>query len=93
MDETAVVIPDQAAPAVAPAADRSVVFALGATVIIWGSAFAYIRMALKAYGPGEMALLRLAFASVALGINAVLRGIVVPKLEDWPRVITLGFLW
>jgi hypothetical protein len=40
--------------------------ALTATVIFWASAFVAIRIALRAYRPGDLALLRYAIASIAL---------------------------
>jgi drug/metabolite transporter (DMT)-like permease len=66
--------------------------ALGGTVLIWGSAFAAIRVALKAYHPGEMALLRLLFASAALAIYALLVRMRLPSARDLPGIFLLGFL-
>jgi len=72
--------------------DGKVAVALGTTVIIWGSAFAAIRVALRAYGPGEMALLRLLFASAALAIYAIVTRMRLPAAGDLPGIILLGFL-
>ena len=66
--------------------------ALGITVIIWGSAFAAIRVALHAYGPGEMALLRLLFASAALAMYSVFTRIRLPAVRDLPGIFLLGFV-
>jgi drug/metabolite transporter (DMT)-like permease len=68
-----------------------VALALGTTVVIWGSAFAAIRVALHAFGPGEMALLRLMFAAAALAIYAVFTRMRLPAAGDLPGIFLLGF--
>jgi drug/metabolite transporter (DMT)-like permease len=75
-----------------PLTSTRVYVALGGTVLIWGSAFAAIRVALHAYGPGEMALLRLLFASAALGIYAAIVRMRLPAVRDLPGIFLLGFL-
>jgi drug/metabolite transporter (DMT)-like permease len=72
--------------------ETKVAFALGITVVIWGSAFAAIRVALHAYGPGEMALLRLLFASAALAIYAGITRMRLPAIRDLPGIFLLGFV-
>jgi len=47
--------------------DRRTLIALAVALIFWSSAFAAIRAALAAYGPGELALLRFLTASTVLG--------------------------
>ena len=64
--------------------------ALGITVLIWGSAFGAIRVALKSFGPGEMALLRLMFASAALAIYAAMTRMRMPRVRDLPGIFLLG---
>lgn len=75
-----------------PLTNTRVYLALGVTVLVWGSAFAAIRVALHAFGPGEMALLRLLFASAALGIYAAATRMRLPALRDLPGIFLLGFL-
>jgi drug/metabolite transporter (DMT)-like permease len=74
---------------------------LGITVLIWGSAFAAIRVALhgfrsgldpNVFGPGQMALLRLLFASGALAVYAVCTRMRLPAVRDLPGIFLLGFL-
>jgi drug/metabolite transporter (DMT)-like permease len=74
-----------------PIAGR-VSLALGTTVVVWGSAFAAIRLALHAFGPGEMALLRLLFASAVLAIYAALTRMHLPAVRDLPGIFLLGLL-
>jgi drug/metabolite transporter (DMT)-like permease len=64
--------------------------ALGITVLVWGSAFGAIRVALKSFGPGEMALLRLLFASAALAIYAGVTRMRLPRVRDLPGIFLLG---
>jgi drug/metabolite transporter (DMT)-like permease len=72
--------------------DRKVAVALGCTVVIWGSAFAAIRLALHAFGPGEMALLRLLFASAVLAIYALFTRMRLPAVGDLPGIFLMGLL-
>jgi drug/metabolite transporter (DMT)-like permease len=71
---------------------RKVFLALVGTILVWGCAFAAIRVALRAYSPGEMALLRFLFASGALAIYAVITRMRMPSVRDLPGVFVLGFL-
>jgi drug/metabolite transporter (DMT)-like permease len=82
-----------AAPAVAspPRLARAVrgdPFAAGAlalTILLWASAFAGIRVALRHFGPEHLSILRLAVASSALGAIAAARGgLRVPRRADLP---------
>lgn len=62
------------------------------TVLFWASAFAGISLGLKAYSPGELALLRYIVASVAFGILGVIYGIRRPKRQDLLRFFWLALL-
>jgi drug/metabolite transporter (DMT)-like permease len=67
-------------------------FALVTTIALWASAFAGIRVALRAFGPEHLSLLRLAVASVVLGAIAVARGgLRVPARADLPGLLLVAF--
>lgn len=62
------------------------------TVILWASAFPAIRAALVAFSPAELAALRFAFASVALGLYFAVARPVLPGRADLPRILAAGGL-
>ena len=66
--------------------------AAGVTLLLWASAFAAIRVGLRAYGPGPLALLRFLVASSVLGIYALLTRMRMPAARDLPGVFLMGFL-
>ncbi len=66
--------------------------ALAATVLLWASAYAGIRVGLAEYGPGQVALFRLLTASVVLALYALLTRMRLPEARDLPAVLLLGFL-
>ncbi len=72
--------------------DRLTLVALAVVLLFWSSAFAAIRAALVAYGPGELALLRFLTASSVLGVYAIVRRMRLPKLLDLPLIALLGIL-
>jgi len=62
-------------------------------LLLWASAFAGIRAGLEGgYGPGEVALLRFATASVALLLYALATKMRLPDRRDLPVIILAGFL-
>ncbi|GAA0447810.1 DMT family transporter [Lentibacillus halophilus] len=61
-------------------------------IILWASAFPGIRMALTAYTPTHVSLLRLLVASLALLVVAWFIKIPLPKIKDVPIILLLGFL-
>ncbi len=69
-----------------------VIIALIVTLVTWASAFAFVRDGLRFFGPGELALLRFAVASVVLGIVALWRPVQRLRREDLGRVALSGFL-
>ena len=69
-----------------------VLVALGATVLIWASAFAGIRAGLEAYAPGHLALLRFLVGSALLAVYAVAFRMPLPAWRDLPAVLLGGFL-
>jgi len=52
------------------------------TIVLWASAFAGIREALKSFDPGQLSVLRLAIASIALLAIAPFVGVRVPAKRD-----------
>jgi len=71
--------------------ETRVAIALLVTILTWGSAFAAIRVALPAYGPGELALLRLMFAAGSLTIYGLFARMRLPATRDLPGIFWLGF--
>ena len=75
-----------------PLSDARVLLALGATVFFWASAYAGIRNALQAFGPGEVALARLIVAAVVLAPYAVATRMRMPEARDLPVILFAGLL-
>ena len=74
-----------ASPAGTARGERLAAGALVATIVLWASAFAGIRVALRHFGPEHLSILRLAVASVVLGAIAAARGgLRVPRRADLP---------
>lgn len=72
--------------------DRLAAGALLVTIVLWASAFAGIRAALRHFGPEHLSVLRLAVASVVLGAIAALRGGVRrPARADLPALVVVAF--
>jgi drug/metabolite transporter (DMT)-like permease len=69
-----------------------VVIAIAVSLILWSSAFAAIRVGLKGFGPGQLALLRFSIASIALLIYSLLTRQPLPRARDLPMMFLLGFL-
>lgn len=72
--------------------DLKIISAHFITIIIWASAFPGIRVALMAYSPEHISLLRLLIGSFVLIIIAVIRKTPLPELKDIPIILLLGFL-
>jgi len=66
--------------------------AISICLVLWASAFAGIRLGLKGFGPGQLALLRFLVASLSLLIYALLTRLPLPALRDVPMLFLLGFL-
>jgi drug/metabolite transporter (DMT)-like permease len=66
--------------------------AIGATVLLWASAFPGIRTGLAGFAPGELAALRFAVASAALAIYAVCTRVTLPTWRDWLRIGLAGVI-
>lgn len=71
-------------------------------LLLWASAFAGIRAGMRltpegrpgpgGYGPGELALLRFATASLVLAGLGAARGMRLPRRGEWPRLVLAGLL-
>lgn len=66
--------------------------ALGTTLLLWASSFPLIRVALEAYSPGEIALMRFAVASILLAAFVLPRRVSLPKRADLPGLVAAGLL-
>ena len=66
--------------------------ALLASVVLWGSGFVGIRMALPAYSPPHLALLRFLSASVTILVYALIAGVRPPARKDVPYILLMGFI-
>ncbi|NGN70141.1 DMT family transporter [Streptomyces sp. A7024] len=73
--------------------DRRALAAAGVTVVLWASAFVSIRSAAEHYGPGALALGRLASGALALALILVLRREGLPPRAAWPGIAVSGALW
>ncbi|MFI6503149.1 DMT family transporter [Nonomuraea typhae] len=73
--------------------DRRAMVAAGVTVVLWASAFVAIRVAVKDYSPGALALGRLLAGSVALGVILLVRREGLPPRQAWPGIAVSGVLW
>ena len=62
------------------------------TVVFWSSAFVGIRIALDAFSPLHVTLLRFLTASVAFGVYAALTRMPPPRRRDIPRLFGLAFI-
>ncbi|WP_433724146.1 DMT family transporter [Nocardia sp. CA-129566] len=74
-------------------ADRQAIVAAAVTVVLWASAFVFIRAAGHDFSPGALALGRLLAASVTLVAVLVIRREGVPVRAAWPGIIVSGVLW
>lgn len=66
--------------------------AIVVALLLWASAFAGIRAGLRSYGPGEVALLRFATASITLLLYAIFKRMPLPRRRDLPKIALAGFL-
>lgn len=70
----------------------SVWISIVVALLLWASAFAGIRAGLESYGPGQVALLRFATASVVLFVYASVTRMRLPDRRDIPIIVAAGFL-
>lgn len=72
--------------------DIRILFAYGMAIILCGSAFPGIRVALESYSPEHVALLRMGTASFVLFFIALKMKMKPPALKDIPAILLLGGL-
>lgn len=65
-------------------------FALGAALALWASAFAGIRAGLRGYSPAHLAILRFLVASLVLAIYAGVAHFRRPEMRDLPGLALTG---
>ena len=58
-------------------------------ILVWGSAFTAIQIGLESFGPGELAFLRFASASIAAFFIFFSR-MKLPQKQDLPRLILVS---
>jgi len=66
--------------------------ALAVALTLWASAFAGIRAGLRAYSPGQLAVLRFSVASIVLAIYASLAHFRRPLKRDLPGFVLSGII-
>ncbi|MGA7380232.1 MAG: DMT family transporter [Terriglobales bacterium] len=66
--------------------------ALAAALVLWASAFAGIRAGLRAYSPGQLAVLRFLTASLVLAVYAGASHFRPPKGRDIPGFLFSGII-
>ena len=66
--------------------------ALAAALLLWASAFAGIRAGLRAYSPGQLAVLRFGVASIVLAVYASVAHFRRPKGRDIPGFLLSGII-
>jgi len=65
--------------------------AIGAVIVCWAYSPIGIRIGLRAYEPGQLALIRFVIASAFLAAVALVARISLPKPRDIPLFMVLGF--
>lgn len=68
------------------------VLALGTTMLLWSSAYAGIRAGLRAYTPGQLAVLRFLIASLTVAVYARFAHFRRPAMRDLPGLIVIGIV-
>lgn len=93
MDATADLTAEHASAA-APGSERArIVAALGATLVMWASAFVVIRSVGRGLSPGALALARITVGSVVLAVAMLVRGQRPPGRDAAGRAALSGVLW
>lgn len=72
--------------------DAKTLVVLGATLLLWSSAFAAIGAGLRAYSAGHLVLLRFLVAVAALMLYAVPARVRTPERRDVPAIFLLALL-
>lgn len=72
--------------------DTRTLAALVTTLIFWGSAFPFLRLALQSYHPGHLTLVRFLTASAAMVVIAIAFRMPVPRLRWWLPLAGLSLI-
>jgi drug/metabolite transporter (DMT)-like permease len=72
--------------------DFRIIMAIITTLIFWASAFAGIRVGLKAYNPENLVLFRFLTASIVLLVYAIITRMPLPEKKDLPVMFFLSFI-
>ncbi|MFE7797575.1 DMT family transporter [Nocardia sp. NPDC057440] len=73
--------------------DRKAVVAAAVTVVLWASAFVFIRAAGEDFSPGALALGRLLTGAIALVAILIVTGEGLPVRAAWRGILISGVLW
>ncbi|WP_406229295.1 DMT family transporter [Nocardia sp. NBC_01009] len=73
--------------------DRKAVVAAAVTVVLWASAFVFIRAAGEDFSPGALALGRLLTGAIALVAILIVTGEGLPARAAWRGILISGVLW
>ncbi|MFQ6326706.1 DMT family transporter [Nocardia sp. CWNU-33] len=73
--------------------DRKAVVAAVVTVVLWASAFVFIRAAGEDFSPGALALGRLLTGAIALVAILIVTGEGLPARAAWRGILISGVLW
>lgn len=71
--------------------DWRVLLALALVLLFWSSAFPAIRLAVREYGPGQLALFRFLIASGVLLLCAPIFKVRLPPMRDWGGLVLMSF--
>jgi len=66
--------------------------ALLTSLMLWASGFIGIRVALTAYSPSHLAVLRFLAASATILVYALIAGVRPPARKDLPYILLMGFI-
>lgn len=73
-----------------PASATAIATAIIAIVAIWGTSFAFMRVALPAFPPGELSFLRYGIAGAALLAIVPWTRPALPRRDEWPRLLLVS---
>lgn len=75
-----------------PAVDVRLALALAAVYLIWSSTYLVMKLAVAELPPLLMASMRIVAAGLVMLLVATRRGVAVPSVRDWLRVLPVGTL-
>src|SRR6056297_1335650 len=72
--------------------DVKILIYISIAILLWSSAFAGIRAALRSFSPGHLVLFRFLIASSVLFFYALVTKMKLPQKEDMPGIVLIGFI-